>query len=379
MKSKTAFFLILLLLPFSLYAQKSIAVMNIQSAEVRPSNCIAITNYMTSELNRFVEYRIISWDDVSKMLEHHAGLQAIGCEDTECFAEIGGALGVDYIIAGDIGALGDRYVMTIRQIDINRAETVGRVSRRVTGNIGLLMDEIPEMVEEMFEIEDRASAGEVSNSDGNVFVIDADGNRYSTVKIGNQLWTVENLRVTSLNDGTPIPHVASRRGWRSLKGPGYCYYDNKNSEAHRERYGALYNWDAVNTGKLAPEGWRVPTIQDWGILGEELGRQAGSKMKTTGTSDWDSPNRATNESGFSALPGGYRRIRGGFSDFGSHGFWWSATERGALVAYANYISHRWSILRNRYNPSFRAPQTIYYLKKSGFSVRLVRDVDWSFK
>ena len=141
----------LLLLVFTPHAQKSIAVMNIQSAEVDPANCIAITNYMTSELNRLVEYRIISWDDVSKMLEHHAGLQAMGCDDTECFAEIGGALGVDYIIAGDIGALGDRFVMSIRQIDINRAETVGRVSRRVTGNIGLLMDRIPEMVEEMFK------------------------------------------------------------------------------------------------------------------------------------------------------------------------------------------------------------------------------------
>lgn len=154
---KTKFKLILLAVFYfcSLsYAGKSVAVMNIQSAEVDPANCIAITNYMTSELNRISDYRVISWDDVNKILEHKAGLQLLGCEDNECFVEVGGVLGVDYIIVGDIGALGDRYVMSIRKIDINKAETVARASRRVIGNIGLLMDKIPEMVNEIFNIEE---------------------------------------------------------------------------------------------------------------------------------------------------------------------------------------------------------------------------------
>ncbi len=146
--------------------------MNIQSARLDPEDCVAITNYMTTELYEIPGYRVISWNDVSQMLEHQSGMQLLGCEDEVCFSEIGGALGVDYIISGDIGALGDSFIMTIRQIDIVRAETVSRVSRRVTGDIGLLIDELPAMVRELFRTEtaQKTQTGDRADGSGIIYV-----------------------------------------------------------------------------------------------------------------------------------------------------------------------------------------------------------------
>jgi hypothetical protein len=88
-------------------------------------------------------------------------------------------------------------------------------------------------------------------------VTDIDGNVYQAVKIGNQVWTVENLRTTRYNDGTAIPYVTDNSAWANLTTPGYCYYFN-DSTANADKYGVLYNWYTVNTGKLSPAGWHVP-------------------------------------------------------------------------------------------------------------------------
>ncbi len=143
-------------------AEKSIAVMNMRSEQIGPTDCIVVTNYLTTELQRIPGYRILAWDDVTSMLEHQAGTQALGaCDDDECLAEIGGALGVDYILAGDIGSIGDRYLMNLKLININRAATERRASTLVEGNIGLLMDRLPAMVGEILEIETAESHPEV--------------------------------------------------------------------------------------------------------------------------------------------------------------------------------------------------------------------------
>ncbi|KMQ49365.1 hypothetical protein CHISP_3722 [Chitinispirillum alkaliphilum] len=146
----------ILLLAHDTYARKSAAVLNIKSSHISAEDGIAISSYMTTELQKNPNFRILAWDDVSKILEHQSGLQLLGCEDDECIAKVGDVLGVDYIIAGDIGALGDRYLMTIRKIDINQGETVRRVSRRVIQNIGLLIDELEGMVEELMVISEPA-------------------------------------------------------------------------------------------------------------------------------------------------------------------------------------------------------------------------------
>jgi hypothetical protein len=99
---------------------------------------------------------------------------------------------------------------------------------------------------------------------------DIDGNEYGIVTIGNQIWMAENLRTTKFNDGTPIPLVTNHEAWYKLNSPGYCWYDN-DEKKYRDVYGALYNWYAVNTGKLCPKGWHVPSDAEWTELITFLG------------------------------------------------------------------------------------------------------------
>jgi uncharacterized protein (TIGR02145 family) len=159
---------------------------------------------------------------------------------------------------------------------------------------------------------------------------DEDNNLYSIVEISTQVWMAENLKTTLYNDGTSIPLVIDNTEWRNLTTPGYCWYNN-DENSHKQYYGALYNWYAVNTGKLCPAGWHVPTDAEWIILITYLGGEsvAGGKLKENTTWWWQPPNAgATNETGFTALPGGYRPDDNGgiFIYIGIGGSWWCSTE-----------------------------------------------------
>lgn len=153
-------------------------------------------------------------------------------------------------------------------------------------------------------------------------VTDIDGNVYNTVKIGNQLWMAENLRVTRYNDGTPIPFIFEKNAWANTRRGAFCWYNNE------EKWGTLYNFFAVDSFRLAPDGWHVPTHQDWTALSDFLGGEevAGGKLKETGAVRWYSPNNsATNDYWFTAVPGGFRSLDGTFSSFGGGAYWWSST------------------------------------------------------
>jgi uncharacterized protein (TIGR02145 family) len=153
---------------------------------------------------------------------------------------------------------------------------------------------------------------------------DADGNVYTSVTIGTQVWMVENLKTTKLSDGTEIPNVTDPVTWSHLTTLGYRWYNN-DANTFKSPYGALYNWYAVNTGKLCPTNWHVPTDNDVTILETYLGGSyiAGGKLKETGTTHWLAPNiGATNETGFTALPGGTYNMFGYFDQMGVAGFWW---------------------------------------------------------
>ncbi|MCX6244858.1 MAG: fibrobacter succinogenes major paralogous domain-containing protein [Bacteroidetes bacterium] len=180
-------------------------------------------------------------------------------------------------------------------------------------------------------------------------IADADNNHYRVVQIGSQVWMAENLKTTKYNDGTAIPLVTDNTAWSNLTSSGYCWYKN-DAATYKTTYGALYKWYAVNTGKLAPAGWHVPTDAEWTTLATCLGDgyYAGGKMKSTGTIEagtglWHDPNTgATNESGFAAVPGGYRDINGLFKNIGYNGYWWSSTEEAwdntACYRYIDYLN-----------------------------------------
>ncbi|MFT3911939.1 MAG: fibrobacter succinogenes major paralogous domain-containing protein [Ferruginibacter sp.] len=167
-------------------------------------------------------------------------------------------------------------------------------------------------------------------------VTDIDGNIYNTVTIGTQVWMTSNLKTTRLNDGTTIPHVTDATNWSYLSTPALCDYDNLPVNA--STYGKLYNWYAVNTGLLAPVGWHVPTDAEWLALENYLGNDdvMGGKLKETGSAHWQLPNTAaTNETGFTALPGGSRYSTGSFYSLTYDGYFWTSTT-GTDISYAYY-------------------------------------------
>jgi uncharacterized protein (TIGR02145 family) len=136
---------------------------------------------------------------------------------------------------------------------------------------------------------------------------------------------VENLKTTRFNDGQVIPLVTDSLAWSMLTSPGYCWYKN-DVNTYKQTYGALYNWYTVNSGKLAPKGWHVPSIIEWDQMISCIGdSSSGDKLKETGTIHWQSPNAgATNEYGFTALPAGARYV-GSFGGLGTITYFWSSS------------------------------------------------------
>jgi uncharacterized protein (TIGR02145 family) len=193
-------------------------------------------------------------------------------------------------------------------------------------------------------------------------VTDVDGNVYNTVSIGEQCWMKENLKTSKFADGASIPYVADSVGWRNEGGPAHCFRDN--SSLNRELYGNLYNAATIyDSRKLCPTGWHVPSNAELTALIDYLGGEdvAGGKMKSI--SGWNTPNTgATDESGFSALPGGHRFFEGNFPPSDNNiGYWWYLSSSGDVDAWIltyfddNVIQHPFGFSNN------------------GLSVRCIRD------
>ena len=235
-----------------------------------------------------------------------------------------------------------------------------------------------------------------SRDNSSLTLSDGDGNTYTTVQIGNQLWTVENWRSTSYSCGTPIPHIHNSTNWENLSTPAFCFYDNTNDTEFIKKYGALYNWwvvDRDNPYDIAPRGWRVPTYADWNILiqflvsngynwdGTAEENKIGKALASEGGEwGWDDEEwhegwgpieafvgynqSSNNRTGFSALPSGYREFDYGFDGIGWDCVWWSATEYSHTDAYVSEIWYDgYGLSSDRYD------------KRDGYSIRLVRDVD----
>jgi len=224
-----------------------------------------------------------------------------------------------------------------------------------------------------------------------------------TVTIGTQVWMTNNLNVDKFRNGDPIPQAKTNEEWKAAgenKQPAWCYYDN--DPANGAKYGKLYNWYAVNDARgLAPAGYHVPSDAEWTILENQLGSDAGTKMKSTSgwkgwetggsktcpnCSDWNAEYRrkvpchvckdsrsvpsavvkhsgnGTNSSGFNGQAGGYRNPSGSFYSIGSCGIWWSSSEKNATYAWnRDLLFDRSDVGRN------------YLDKGNGLSVRCLRD------
>jgi uncharacterized protein (TIGR02145 family) len=247
-------------------------------------------------------------------------------------------------------------------------EIVEEAEEEVTAEEEVVVEEEETEEETVVESEEEVIEEEVVVSDEMAedagTVTDIDGNVYHTVTIGTQVWMLENLKVTHYRNWHPIPNITDDTEWGNLKTGAYCDYNNDPNNA--DTYGRLYNWYVViDSRKICPAGWHVPTYKDWEILEAYLGGVpiAGGKIKEAGTVHWKSPNTgATNESGFTALPGGYRHFTGKFYYVGYYGYWWSTRAYNVNNAWYNYLGYIYSNL-NRY----------YYSKTLGFSIRCLRD------
>jgi uncharacterized protein (TIGR02145 family) len=198
---------------------------------------------------------------------------------------------------------------------------------------------------------------------------DGDGNNYPIVYIGQQIWMAENLKTTKFNDETSID-LGNPGNWTGRLTPAYWWYFLGDEAEIKNTYGLLYNWWAAATGKLCPSGWHVPTTTDYGKLllnfheliseAENIG---GGKLKEFGLTHWNSPNTgATDETGFTALPGG--RIGTGSCEYiGTDGYWWFSD------SFEEYFTR---CLQINYNTT-QIISGINWPKYYGFSIRCIKD------
>jgi uncharacterized protein (TIGR02145 family) len=213
-------------------------------------------------------------------------------------------------------------------------------------------------------------------------VSDIDGNCYKTIKIGDQTWMAEDLRTSKYNDGTPIQNVTDNTEWASLGDPwlnpqgtsgAFCWYNNDSADYDND-YGKLYNFGAVATGKLCPSGWHVPIIEEWRILREPYTNYpddvlSGFELMESGAKHWIAP-LGTNETGFAALPGGYRSASpfspGVFGGIGQEGLYWASSPMwGYGGAWFHPIPFR--------SGYAHTPGLANHMVTDGLSVRCVKD------
>ena len=227
-----------------------------------------------------------------------------------------------------------------------------------------------------------------ASSAGNIMT-DADGNTYNAVTIGTQVWITENLKTTKYNDGTAIANITDDAAWQNDTNGAYSWYNN-DAPTFKNVYGALYNWYAVNTGKVCPVNWHVPTESDWATLENYLiasgynydgttdgNRATNNKIAKSlaGTVTWETDALAgtpgntdysakRDASGYDGLAGGYRNYSGVFVFEGRDGCWWTSSE---IVPGATTVWSRWI------NASYVNVISGHYDKFYGFSVRCVKD------
>ena len=204
------------------------------------------------------------------------------------------------------------------------------------------------------------------NNPPSITVTDIDGNLYHAVTIGTQVWMVENLKVTRYRNGDLIGTTTPASLYVGDGRPPKYQWAYDSNDGNVAAYGRLYTWYAIkDSRKVCPVDWHVPSNAEWTELTDYLGGEdvAGGKLKEIGLTHWNSPNEgATNESGFTALPGGYRDNYGEILNIGGLGYWWSSTEYDAYSAWDRNMFYLYA------NVNYHGS-----IKEYGFSVRCIRD------
>ena len=199
---------------------------------------------------------------------------------------------------------------------------------------------------------------------------DIDGNNYQSIIIGTQQWMAQNLMTTKYNDGEQIPLINTDTGWRKHRYHAYCWVDDSYNCSLNEKYGAMYNWFVIKTGKLCPTGWHVPTDDEWEELElyiyNEFNEDYGVGTHLKAKYGWDYDNvipSGNNYYGFSALAAGERNNDSGkFVNNHKFGRWWSSTKEDSFHSWSRSLSfHSTGMYRGYSNQS------------SGFSVRCIKD------
>ena len=274
----------------------------------------------------------------------------------------------------NLGYSGDNMITVFIEASSDNGATWALECSNLTGDIGgyIMPGTDKHVVWDFYADNPNVSGNQykVRVTASDEYMMGNDGKIYKTVKIGNQVWMAENLRETLYRNGDPIPEELNGYDWPFFTSGARCSYDN--SESVAEIYGYLYNWyAAVDARHIAPEGWHVPSDTDWNILRSYLGPNsihsgAGGKMKETGTVHWGSPNDgATNESGFTALPAGYRfgedtPYTGFFSALQNSTYYWNSTS--STIENVEMLSQYHAMLEHE-----------YYQKTCGLSIRLIKD------
>ena len=388
MRKKAIYFLFIISTFLLLFAQSqkiSIAVLDFEALMIQDDEAKALTNRTRTELVKTGIYQVVERGQMDEILKEQ-GFQLSGCTSEACVVEAGQLLGVEKMLAGSVSKVGDIYSIELRLIDVGSGKIEKSDSYDMQGNIGqlltsgmknaldILLGNAPSQIHvKSVLVTEKPLKPQITTIISLTIgtLTDIDHNEYKTVKIGNQWWMAENLKVTHYRNGEAIPEITKgsvwsnlTSAWSNLTTGAYCVY--RNDESNSATYGRLYNWYTVNDSRnIAPDGWHVPTDAEWTTLTTYLGGEsvAGGKLKESGTAHWISPNTgATNESGFAALPGGYRATYGNFDDMGYNATFWSSTEDDSLNAWTRTLPYDYSSVARYYTN-----------KRSGFSVRLVRD------
>lgn len=195
-----------------------------------------------------------------------------------------------------------------------------------------------------YDYEDGSSSSKLIVDVTSNKISDIENNIYKIVRIGSQIWMAENLRATKYNDGTPIQLVTNNNSWENLTSPAYCWYQNNIN--YKSTFGALYTGYTVLTEKLCPDGWHVPTYDEWITLRDYLGDSSAVQLKSKDMWEICYPYilAGTDKYGFKALPSGWRTGDGTFVTFGTEASYWSSTKEKTytgwstnLVCYANNL------------------------------------------